>query len=279
MIYRSPLEQFEIYYIFGPITNSALFILLAFILIYHFLYFGTKKGTIIPNRWQSVVELLYLALLNLIKENIGAKGIKYFPFIFIIFIFILFTNLLGMIPYSFTVTSHIVVTFTLSLSIFIGVTLIGLKIHGLHFFSFFVPQGAPKLLLPLLVVIEAISYTARAFSLAIRLFANMMSGHTLLKIIASFGWTLITMGGIALPLLSVIPIALILAITGLEIGIAFLQAYVFTILTCIYLMIQSIYTELHHCSVLLRLKRRSILFTDSLRSAPHYDLEMRRSLK
>lgn len=140
-----------------------------------------------------------------------------------------------MIPYSFTVTSHIVVTFTLSLSIFIGVTLIGLKIHGLHFFSFFVPQGAPKLLLPLLVVIEAISYTARAFSLAIRLFANMMSGHTLLKIIASFGWTLITMGGIALPLLSVIPIALILAITGLEIGIAFLQAYVFTILTCIYL--------------------------------------------
>ena len=97
MIYRSPLEQFEIYYIFGPITNSALFILLAFILIYHFLYFGTKKGTIIPNRWQSVVELLYLALLNLIKENIGAKGIKYFPFIFIIFIFILFTNLLGMI--------------------------------------------------------------------------------------------------------------------------------------------------------------------------------------
>jgi len=235
MTYKSPLEQFEIFYIFGPLTNSALFILLAFILIYHFLYFGTKKGTIIPNRWQSVVELLYLALLNLIKENIGAKGIKYFPFIFIIFIFILFTNLLGMIPYSFTVTSHIVVTFTLSLSIFIGVTLIGLKIHGLHFFSFFVPQGAPKLLLPLLVVIEVISYTARAFSLAIRLFANMMSGHTLLKIIASFGWTLITMGGIALPLLSVIPIALILAITGLEIGIAFLQAYVFTILTCIYL--------------------------------------------
>ena len=163
MIYRSPLEQFEIYYIFGPITNSALFILLAFILIYHFLYFGTKKGTIIPNRWQSVVELLYLALLNLIKENIGAKGIKYFPFIFIIFIFILFTNLLGMIPYSFTVTSHIIVTFTLSLSIFIGVTLIGFNIHGLHFFSFFVPQGAPKPLLPLLVVIELISYIYKQY--------------------------------------------------------------------------------------------------------------------
>lgn len=230
----SPLEQFEINYIFSYITNSSLFIFLAFSILSYFLYLITKFKTLIPNNYQLIIEIIYTFILDLILENIGKKGIKYFPFIFILFLFILMCNLLGMIPYSFTVTSHIIITFSLSLSIFIGVTLIGFNIHGLHFLSFFVPQGAPKALLPLLVVIEVISYLARAFSLAIRLFANMMSGHTLLKIIASFAWTLLTMGGL-LSLISFIPLTLIFAITGLELGIAFLQAYVFTILTCIYL--------------------------------------------
>ena len=160
--------------------------------------------------------------------------VLYFPLIFVIFIFILTCNLLGMIPYSFTVTSHIIVTFFLSLSIFIGVTIIGFAHHGIHFFSFFLPAGAPVVLGPFLVVIELISYISRAFSLAIRLFANMMSGHSLLKILAGFAWTMLSVGGIFY-VIHLVPLIIVFIITGLEIGIAMLQAYVFTVLTCIYL--------------------------------------------
>ena len=154
--------------------------------------------------------------------------------IFTTFLFLLSTNLIGMIPYSFTATSHMVVTFGLSLSLFVGVTLIGFQTHGLHFLSFLLPKGAPLALAPLLVVLELVSYSFRAVSLGVRLFANMMAGHTLVKILSGFAWTMLSVGGV-LAVASVVPFGVVLALTGLEIGVACLQAYVFTILLCIYL--------------------------------------------
>ncbi len=240
--YYSPLEQFEIVKLF-PIeiqgfdvsfTNSSLFcILILTTTIYLFLLSVSNKA-IIPNQWQTVAEELYSFVYNMVTENVGKEGLKYFPLIFSLFMFILIANLLGMIPYSFTVTSHIIITFGLSLSIFIGVTLIGFYTHRVHFFSILLPSGTPLLLSFFLVVIELISYIARAFSLAIRLFANLMSGHSLLKILAGFAWTMLSIGGVFY-LLSLIPLVVVFAVTGLEVGIAMLQAYVFTILTCLYL--------------------------------------------
>ena len=240
--YYSPLEQFEIVKLF-PIeiqgfdvsfTHSSLFcILILTTTIYLFLLSVSNKA-IIPNQWQTVAEELYSFVYNMVTENVGKEGLKYFPLIFSLFMFILIANLLGMIPYSFTVTSHIIITFGLSLSIFIGVTLIGFYTHRVHFFSILLPSGTPLLLSFFLVVIELISYIARAFSLAIRLFANLMSGHSLLKILAGFAWTMLSIGGVFY-LLSLIPLVVVFAVTGLEVGIAMLQAYVFTILTCLYL--------------------------------------------
>lgn len=177
---------------------------------------------------------MYEFLINLVQEQIGEKGKTFFPFIFALFTFLFSCNLIGMIPYSFTVTSHVVVTFGLSVSVFIGVTIVGFYTHGLHFFSFLLPPGAPLILAPLLVVLELVSYSFRAISLGVRLFANMMAGHTLVKILAGFSWTMMSVGGV-LYLVSSIPLLVVFALTGLEIGVAILQAYVFTILTCIYL--------------------------------------------
>ena len=242
MIY-SPLEQFSIYSIiplhFGNIylsfTNSSLYLLLPTALIFTLFYLVTKNGGyLVPSRWQSIVEMIYEFVSSLVYEQIGNKGEKYFPLIFTTFVFLLFTNLIGMIPYSFTATSHFVVTFGLSLSIFIGVTIIGFIYHGLHFFSFLLPKGAPLALAPLLVVLELVSYIFRAISLGVRLFANMMAGHTLVKILSGFSWTMLSCGGL-LSIASVVPFAVVFALTGLEIGVSILQAYVFTILTCIYL--------------------------------------------
>lgn len=241
-IMYSPLEQFEIVKIipirFGNLdlsfTNSSFFSILIVLLITLLILLSTTNKTIIPNNWQSISESLYEFTYGLIQENIGKEGQKYFPFIFTLFCFILFANLLGMVPYSFTITSHIIVTFGLSLSIFIAVTIIGFVKHKLHFLSILLPNGTPLALTFLLVPIELISYIAKAFSLAIRLFANMMSGHSLLKILAGFSWSMLSIGGIFY-LLSIVPLIVVFAVTGLEIGIAILQAYVFTILTCLYL--------------------------------------------
>ena len=238
----SPLEQFEITRIVSirlqgldiSFTNSSLFCILILLLTTYLFLLSTSNRTIIPNQWQTVTEELYSFILNMVTENVGKEGLKYFPLIFSLFMFILIANLLGMIPYSFTVTSHIIVTFGLSLSIFIGVTIIGFYTHRIHFFSILLPSGTPLALSFFLVVIELISYIARAFSLAIRLFANLMSGHSLLKILAGFAWTMLSIGGIFY-LLSLIPLIVVFAVTGLEVGIAMLQAYVFTILTCLYL--------------------------------------------
>ena len=231
-----PMHQFEIARYFElniggldiSFTNSALFMVISVILISFFSIFFVRKQALVPSRMQSLVELSYEFVSNMVRQNVGSQGKNYFPFIFTLFMFVLFLNMLGMIPYGFTVTSHIAVTFALAMLIFIGVTIIGFVKHGLGFFGFFVPKGVPIFMLPLLVVIEVISYFTRPISLSVRLFANMMAGHTMLKVFSGFVILMGFLGGW-------LPLAVMVAFTGLEILIAFLQAYVFAILTCIYL--------------------------------------------
>ena len=243
MLCFSPLEQFTLISLiplhFGnfyiSFTNSSLFMIMAtglFLLLLSFVTVG--GGTLVPGPWQSFTEMLYEFVTNLVREQIGPKGNKYFPVVFTIFTFILFSNLIGIVPYSFTTTSHFVVTFTLSFSIFIAVTIIGFQIHGLHFFSFLLPPGAPLILAPFLVVIELVSYCFRGISLGVRLFANMMAGHTLVKILSGFAWSMLSLAGL-LKVVSLVPFLVVFALMFLEVGVACLQAYVFTILTCIYL--------------------------------------------
>lgn len=241
--YSTPLEQFDIISIlpifnfknlYLTITNSTLFTLFTLTLFLISLHFIKLNIKIIPTRWQLIIEEIFLFSKNLIEKNIGPKGLVFFPFIFFLFSFLIISNLIGMIPYSFTITSHLFVTFSLALMLFTGINIIAIKIHKLHFLGFFLPNGVHMILAPLLVPIELISYIARVFSLAIRLFANMMSGHTLLKIIAGFAWTMLSFGG-TWYILSLFPLSIIIAVTILELGIALLQAYVFTILICLYL--------------------------------------------
>jgi ATP synthase subunit 6 len=187
-----------------------------------------------PTIYQYAIEQLLLFIKNLINSNIGSFFLRYFVVIFSVFIFILLMNLFGMVPYSFTVTSHLIVTFFISFLCFFAINYIGIFRHGLFFFGLFFPEGSPLFLAPLLVFIELLSYIARVFSLAIRLFANLMSGHTLLKILSEFAWAMLTGLGL-MSFFFIFPIVIIFLITGLEIAIACLQAYVFTILVCIYL--------------------------------------------
>ena len=219
-----PLELFETNISF---TNSSLFMSIAIISITLLLLISIKKQSLFPSRLQSISEIFYEFIANMINDNIGEKGRKFFPLIFTLFTFILFGNLLGMLPYSFTFTSHIIVTFVLAMFIFLFVTLIGIFTHGFKFFSLFVPKGVPMLMLPLMIPIEIISYLSRPISLSVRLFANMMAGHTMLKIFAGF---IVPLG-----IFGVAPLLVDVALTALEVLIAFLQAYVFTILTCLYL--------------------------------------------
>ncbi|MGE0747831.1 MAG: F0F1 ATP synthase subunit A [Rhodospirillales bacterium] len=232
---HSPLEQFEIHPLV-PIrlgdadvsfTNSSLVMVIAVALVIIFLFAATRRRALVPGRLQSMAELAYEFVANLIRDTVGNEGRRYFPIIFTIFMFVLFGNLLGMVPYSFTFTSHIIVTFAMALVVFVAVTILGFAKHGMHFFSFFVPPGVSKAMWPLLIPIEILSYLSRPISLSVRLFANMLAGHTLLKVFAGFVPAL----GVA----GVLPLAFVSALTGLEIVIAFLQAYVFTILTCLYI--------------------------------------------
>lgn len=238
-IISSPFEQFEINPILAintsfSFTNSSLFALIAVGTLVFFFYLATYRASIIPNAWQSTIESVYEFVSGLVYGQIGTKGYKYLPLIFTTFTFILACNMLGMVPYTFTVTSHLIVTLGLAMAIFIGVNIIAGAQHGMHFFSFFLPQGISLALAPFLVLIETISYLFRVISLAVRLFANMMSGHALLKILAGFSWTMSSKGGLLL-LASLLPLAIVFALTGLELAIAFLQAYVFSVLVCIYL--------------------------------------------
>lgn len=192
----SPLEQFEIIY-YLPFTsligynfcinNASIFLLLSAAAAFSLCYISYYENCIIPNRWQFIFESLYGVVLSMVAENIGQKGEKYLPLILTLFFLLLFCNVVGMVPYAFTVTSHIAFTFGLAFSLYVGINIIGIRTHGVQFLSVFLPKGVPFFIIPLLVVIEFISYIIKVFTLAIRLFANMTSGHTLLKIIASFG--------------------------------------------------------------------------------------------
>jgi F-type H+-transporting ATPase subunit a len=201
--------------------------LIAVTLITVFLVMGVRNRSLVPGRWQSMVELSYNFVADMIRTNVGSDGRPYFPFIFSLFMFILFGNMLGLLPYSFTFTSHLAVTFGMALVVFIGTTVVAFMRHGFGFFSFFLPHGTPWYVVPLLVPIEILSYFTRPVSLSLRLFANMTAGHTLLKV---FGGFIVAMG-----VAGVIPAAAVIALTGLELIVSFLQAYVFAILSCIYL--------------------------------------------
>nr|YP_009092480.1 ATP synthase F0 subunit a [Cyanoptyche gloeocystis]AIM52066.1 ATP synthase F0 subunit a [Cyanoptyche gloeocystis] len=240
---NSPLEQFKIKKVFNlgtpffdiSITNSAIFIFLAVGFVLTLFVVSLYKSYIIPQKWQSIAELCYEFIYNnFVMEIIGKRGDNLFPLILTLFFFIFSCNLIGMVPYTFTPTSHIIITFSLSMTFFLGFTLNGIRLHGFKFFNLFIPHGAPLVLVPFLIVFEIISYVVRVFSLAIRLFANLTAGHSLTKILAGFAWQMLLYGG-TVTLLSIIPIAIIFAVVILELGVAFLQAYVFTVLTCIYI--------------------------------------------
>ncbi len=233
---HSPLAQFEIHPLV-PIkiggldisfTNSALWMVAVVAAITLFMMLGLRQRAIVPGRWQSAVEMSYDFIANLLKDNVGSEGRRYFPFIFSLFMFILFGNIMGLLPGAFTITSHIIVTFALAMLVFVIVNVIGFMRHGLHFFSLIVPGGVPWYMLILLVPIELLSYLTRPISLSVRLFANMVAGHIMLAVVGGFVVGLGVWLGWA-------PLAFIVAIFALELLVAVLQAYVFSILSCIYL--------------------------------------------
>jgi F-type H+-transporting ATPase subunit a len=230
------MEQFEIRKIFPldlfghdiSFTNSSLMMIVSLALISFFLIFAMRRRALVPPRIQSVAEIVYEYVAGMVKENLGEDGMKFFPWVFSIFIFILVLNLIGLIPGNFTVTSHIIVTFALAAMVWISATLIGFWKHGFGYLRLFVPEGVPIWLMPVIVPIELISYLIRPISHSVRLFANMMAGHTMLEVFAGFAVMLPWWGKIA-------PAGFMVAFTGLEFLVAFLQALIFTVLTCIYL--------------------------------------------
>nr|QTK22321.1 ATP synthase F0 subunit a [Pneumocystis sp. 'macacae'] len=241
----SPLEQFEIYPLIGldlplfgyieiSFTNIAIYFAIAVLSIIGFYLFTNNNDKIISNGWNLGLESIYMTVLNTVENQIGQKGFRYFPMIYSLFVFVLICNFIGMIPYSFAVTSHLVFTVALSMTILIGVSILGLQLHGFKFFSFFVPSGVPIVLIPFLTAIELILYMSRGLSLGIRLGANVMAGHMLMKIIGGFIYKIMCAGFI-LFVLGLVPLALLIAISGLELAIAFIQAYVFMVLTSSYI--------------------------------------------
>jgi F-type H+-transporting ATPase subunit a len=230
-----PLEQFEITYLGSiagiPINNSLLYLIFVYLVIRFFFGLALLDMRVVPLNLQIFIEQIYNFVFGLVKQQINVSGYPYFPIIFSLFMFILTANLVGMSLYSFTLTSHVTIAFTLSFAFFISIIIVGVLIQKASFVNTFIPSGAPKILKPFLIGIEIISYFSRPFSLGIRLFANLMAGHTLLAILANFTF-LISKKNVVIALL---PFFLIVAIVGLEAMIAGLQAYVFTVLVCIYL--------------------------------------------
>ena len=234
-----PLHQFQIEPLL-PIsvgganlsfTNSSLWMAIAVGCAYLLVMAGTRQSAMVPGRLQAAVEMMYEFVAGILRDATGKEGMRFFPIVFTIFVFILMGNMLGMIPGSFTFTSHIIVTFAMAIAVWIGVTIIGFWYHGFHFLHFFVPTGAPKVMLPLLVPIEILSYCVRPISLSVRLFCNMMAGHTMLKVFAGF---IVSLGAYyVIP--GIAPLAITVVLIGFEFAVAFLQAYIFTVLTCIYL--------------------------------------------
>lgn len=235
----NPLEQFQIKTLVPleaggydiSFTNSSAFMIVAIVSITLFMLIGTSKKALVPGRWQSLTEMSYELVATMLRDTVGSGGKQFFPFVFTLFMFVLTCNLIGMIPYSFTVTSHIIVTFALAAFVIVGVTILGFAKHGLGYLKLFAPSGVPIPVLFILVPIEIISYLMRPISLSVRLFANMMAGHVMLKVFAGF---VVSLGAILIPL-GVFPLAFLVALTSLEMLVAVLQAYIFSILTCIYL--------------------------------------------
>lgn len=238
---NSTFEQFEIirllpFHPFGNLdlsfTNSTLFMIIAALIINYLL--NIKKGFIVPSRWQSLVELIYETIYNVVKDNIGTLGAKYFPFILTLFLFIAIMNIVGIIPYTFAPTAHIVVTLGMSFSIWLACVILSIKNFNSDFLAMFMPAGSPLVLAPFLVILEIVSFSVKALTLGVRLAANITAGHLLFAILAGFTWKLLIAGGIA-SLISVVLFAIVIFITILEIAVAFIQAYVFSLLTTIYL--------------------------------------------
>jgi F-type H+-transporting ATPase subunit a len=234
------LSQFELTPVLGIVGSSVGFsqstahMLLAVGLITALMMYGMANRAVVPGRLQALAESAYEFVHNLVTEQVGDEGRRFFPFVFSLFMFILFGNLLGMFPYAFTFTSHIAVTFGLAAIVFVLITVVALVIHGKKFFSYFFPEGAPVWLAPIIVPVEIVSYLSRPVSLSIRLFANMVAGHVMLKVFATF---VVLLGGLGVigPFVAVLPLAVNVALVGFEVLVAFLQAYVFAILTSIYL--------------------------------------------
>jgi F-type H+-transporting ATPase subunit a len=237
-----PIQQFELKPLvsLGRIggteivfTNSALLMVVAVAAITLLILYATRQGSLVPGRLQAMVEMSYEFVAGTVRSSAGEEGMRFFPLVFSLFMFILILNLFGMVPLAFTVTSHIIVTFALAMIVITTVVVYGVMKHGMHFFGLFVPSGVPAWLLPLMVAIEVISFISRPISLSVRLFANMLAGHIALKIFAGFVATLLTAGFWAI--LAPLPLALTVALTALEFLVAVLQAYVFATLTSIYL--------------------------------------------
>jgi F-type H+-transporting ATPase subunit a len=242
---NSPLEQFEVVSfvnitspVFGytnlALTNLALYTFLVLISVIGLHLLGNNDNKLVPSLWSISLESSYHSIQSLVRSQIGGLNEKYLPFIYSLFFFILFSNLISNVPYNYAITTSLIVSLGFSFTIFIGVTLLGLYIHKIKFFSFFIPAGTPLMLVPLLVLIEFISYIARAFSLGVRLFANLTAGHTLLKILSGLLAKLFT-SGILLFIVTLIPFSIFIALCGLEIAVSLIQAYVFCILTSSYL--------------------------------------------
>lgn len=235
-----PLEQFELHPVFGGMghavnfTQANLMMVVGGALMMFLLLQGSRPRAVVPGRLQSAAEMMYEFVHSMAVDQIGPEGKAFFPFIFTLFAFVLMGNLLGLIPFVFTYTSHIAITGTLALFVILLATFIGLKEHGFHWFSYFAPPGAPLALMPLIVVIEIVSYLSRPVSLSMRLFANMMAGHMVLAVFASFA-VLLGMAGIGGLIGAVLPFGMNILMIGFELLVALLQAYVFAILTCIYL--------------------------------------------
>ena len=234
------LSQFELAPVLGifgqavGFSQSNMFMVIAALLTVGLLTYGMRERAIVPGRLQSLTETAYEFVYELVTGQVGDEGRRFFPFVFALFMFVLFGNLLGMMPYAFTFTSHIAVTFSLAMVVFVLITFVGIALHGMHWFSYFLPEGAPKALAPLIVVIEIISYLSRPISLSVRLFANMVAGHVMLKVFATF--IVLMSGAGALGVLGAsAPLAINVALIGFEFLVAFLQAYVFAMLTSIYL--------------------------------------------
>lgn len=237
-----PIHQFHINAIPGLekilFTNSALFMVVVVVVAFGFLMWASSPKAVIPGRAQSLAELSYEFVAKMLKDSAGSQGMKFFPLVFSLFMFVLLSNLIGLVPGFYTVTSQIIVTFALALVVILTVVIYGIYKHGLHFFGLFVPSGVPMILLPLVTAIEVISFLSRPISLSVRLFANMLAGHITLKVFAGFVFTLGTLPGVLgyFGIVgAVLPLAMTVALTALEVLVAFLQAYVFAVLTCMYL--------------------------------------------